>query len=232
MYPYIKRALDVFLSLVGLMLFGWLLLLCAAAIKLEEPRAPVMYNRLRVGKNHRLFRMYKLRTMRQDCSGKRQLPGEANLSRAGRLIRSLSLDELPQLVNVLRGEMSMIGPRPLPPCYLGYFTRREDIRHGVRPGITGITQVNGRANLNWPERFELDAVYVERLSFWNDLRVFFSTILKVAARSDVLTEGSRVTQAFDMFRIEQLKNGLLKEGDVLLYTDAEAAAITELGSEL
>lgn len=228
-YTFLKRAVDILISIVLLAAFWWVLLICALAIKLEEPQVPVTYNRLRVGRNHRLFRMYKFRTMRQDASG--TLPARDNLTRSGAMIRALSLDELLQLINVLKGDMSLIGPRPLPPFYLGYFTRREDIRHSVRPGITGLAQIKGRVNLDWDTRFDLDVGYVENISFLNDLRIVGKTLLKVLRHSDILTDGNGVSENFDDYRRSQIQRGIYSKDDILLYIDLEAAKITQVGMD-
>ncbi len=183
--PSEGRALDLAGASLGLLL-GWpLLALSALAVRLTMG-SPVLFRQVRVGRDERPFTLLKLRTMNEarDEQG-RLLPGRQRLTRVGRVLRATSLDELPQLWNVLRGEMSLVGPRPLHVDYLPYYTPRERLRHQVRPGITGLAQVRGRNRLTWDERLELDAQYVERKSLALDLRLLLETVGKVLSRRDV-----------------------------------------------
>lgn len=209
MTPYrcIKPFLSFIFSLIFLLLLGWLIVLCAVLIKLDDPGSPVFYIDTRVGKNRRHFRMYKLRTMKACCTGM-DVPLDDTLTRPGRLIRRLSLDELPQLFNVLLGDMSFIGPRPLLLRYEPYYTAEEDRRHLVRPGITGLAQINGRANLAWDKRFAYDVRYVESVSFLLDLKIALKTIQKVIRRDDmVIPVDSPVIASFDVWRKRKLESG-------------------------
>lgn len=182
---FASRLLDIAGASVGLVLSAPLLLASAAAVWLTMGR-PVLFRQRRVGRDERPFWMAKLRTM-SDQRGPdgRLLPGPARLTRVGRWLRALSLDEIPQLWNVLKGEMSLVGPRPLYLEYLPYYTERERARHLVRPGVTGLAQISGRNSLTWDERLELDAQYVERKSLALDLRLLLLTVGKVLARRDV-----------------------------------------------
>ncbi len=182
---FASRLLDVTGALVGLALCAPLLLLAALAIRFSMG-APVLFRQRRIGLGERPFTLLKLRTMNdvREVSGK-LLPGPQRLTPLGRLLRSLSLDELPQLWNILRGEMSLVGPRPLYAEYLPYYTPRERTRHRVRPGLTGLAQVSGRNSLCWDERLEFDAQYVARKCLLLDLAILLRTVVKVLRRSDV-----------------------------------------------
>ena len=146
---------------------------------------PFFYQ-LRPGKGERIFKIIKFKTMndRRDANGQ-LLPDAERLTKIGTFVRKTSLDEIPQLLNVLKGDMSLIGPRPLLVKYLPYYSKREQLRHTVRPGITGLAQVNGRNKLNWDDRLELDAQYVENLSFLLDIKILFRTIINVLLRKDI-----------------------------------------------
>jgi sugar transferase len=146
---------------------------------------PFFYQ-LRPGKGERIFKIIKFKTMndRRDANGQ-LLPDAERLTKIGTFVRKTSLDEIPQLLNVLKGDMSLIGPRPLLVKYLPYYSKREQLRHTVRPGITGLAQVNGRNKLNWDDRLELDAQYVENLSFLLDIKILFRTIVNVLLRKDI-----------------------------------------------
>ena len=146
---------------------------------------PFFYQ-LRPGKGERIFRIIKFKTMNDRCDANGQLlPDAERLTKIGAFVRKTSLDEIPQLLNVLKGDMSLIGPRPLLVKYLPYYSKREQLRHTVRPGITGLAQVNGRNKLNWDDRLELDAQYVENLSFLLDIKILFRTIINVLLRKDI-----------------------------------------------
>lgn len=178
--------LDLTAALTLLFLLWPLLALVAAGVYRTMGR-PILFRQERPGKDGRPFMMLKFRTMHNttDAAGK-LLPPPERITRFGIFLRRASLDELPQLFNVVRGDMSFIGPRPLLMTYLPYYTAREGRRHEVRPGITGLAQVSGRNTLPWPERLELDVRYVEQLSFRRDLEILLQTLFKVLRRSDVL----------------------------------------------
>jgi undecaprenyl phosphate N,N'-diacetylbacillosamine 1-phosphate transferase len=182
---FVYRLCDLAGACMGLVLTFPFLLLGGLGVWITMGR-PVLFRQERVGLNERVFTLLKLRTMREerDAEG-RSRPGRARITRFGRLLRSLSVDEFPQFWNVLRGDMSLVGPRPLFPKYLAYYTPRERTRHLVRPGVTGLAQISGRNSLTWDDRLELDAQYVERKSLRFDLRLLLRTVGKVLRRSDV-----------------------------------------------
>lgn len=200
---YIKPILD-FVAAVILMIPGLpVMLVCAVVIKLDEPNGTILYSQERNGKNGKVFRIYKFRTMRQElCTGLEQ-PLSSSLTRPGRIIRMLSLDELPQLWNLLKGEMSFVGPRPLPVGYYPWFNETEKKRFLVKPGLTGLAQINGRAQLDWGVRFSLDVQYVEQISFLTDLRIVLATFKRLISHDDVMIESSCALN-FDEYRRRQL----------------------------
>jgi len=182
---YIKRLLDVVLSLAALVLLSPLLLLLALLVRFRLG-SPVLFKQPRPGLNERIFTMYKFRTMTdtKDEDGQ-MLPDADRLAPFGRWLRSTSLDELPELINVLKGEMSIVGPRPLLVAYLPRYTTSERRRHEVRPGITGLSQVNGRNMLPWEERFVLDVKYIDKISLSLDIQVIVQTSVKVLKREGI-----------------------------------------------
>ena len=183
---YLKRPLDIVLSLAAVIVLSPLLLALAVLVRLKIG-SPVVFKQQRPGLNERIFTIYKFRTMTHAKDGQGQLlPDEARLTPFGRWLRSTSLDELPALLNVLKGDMSLVGPRPLLVRYLAYYSQDERKRHDVRPGLTGWAQVNGRNMLHWSERFRLDLEYVDSLSFLFDLRIILSTACRVLNRRDVM----------------------------------------------
>ncbi len=191
-----KRALDLMGAAAGLVILGPALCVLAAAVRASMGR-PVFFRQVRPGLHGRPFQLLKLRTMLdlQDPEGN-ALPDHQRLTRLGRLLRATSLDELPELWNVLRGDMSLVGPRPLLMEYLGRYTPDQARRHEVKPGITGWAQVNGRNALSWEERFELDVWYVDNRSLWLDLRILALTALKVLRREGVSAEGHATMPKF------------------------------------
>ena len=171
-----KRAFDVVVAAAALVILAVPMLAVAIAVRVCLGR-PVLFTQLRPGRHGIPFRLIKFRTMREavDAEG-RALPDEERLTRLGQFLRAASLDELPELWNVLRGDMSLVGPRPLLMEYLPLYTPEQARRHGVRPGITGWAQVNGRNSLSWEEKFELDVWYVDHASFWLDLKIIALTV--------------------------------------------------------
>lgn len=160
--------------------------------------AGVFFTQGRPGKGAKIFKMIKFKTMtdERDAEGN-LLPDVARLTKIGKIVRSFSIDELPQLINVLKGDMALIGPRPLLPKYIPLYSKEQFRRHEVRPGITGWAQVNGRNNISWTKKFELDVWYVDHCSFTLDLKIVFLTIKKVFLREDISKEGEATTVAFD-----------------------------------
>ncbi|MFR0850427.1 sugar transferase [Akkermansia sp.] len=192
----IKRFMDFSLALAALALLSVPFLLLALLLALSNRGTP-FFRQTRPGRGGRLFRIVKFKTMTdaRDSRGE-LLPDEQRLTRAGALVRSLSLDELPQLFNVLAGQMSFIGPRPLLPEYLPLYTAEQARRHDVRPGITGWAQVNGRNAISWERKFELDVWYVDHLNFLLDMRIIFLTLAKVVRRQGISAEGCATMQKF------------------------------------
>lgn len=196
----IKRILDLILSFCGIIVLSpvYLVLFVLVRIKLGSP---VLFTQDRPGRKEKIFKLYKFRTMTEKRDEKGELlPDEVRLTRFGRLLRSTSLDELPELFNILKGDMSLIGPRPLLVRYLPYYTEEERHRHDVRPGLTGLAQVNGRNALGWEERFAYDLAYVERCSFFLDCKVLGMTAGKVLKRSGTLSGADQTVADFDVYR--------------------------------
>ncbi|WP_297947903.1 sugar transferase [uncultured Porphyromonas sp.] len=183
---YIKRALDFLLALFGLIVLSPLLMVETVWLHFANKGAGVLFTQERPGKDERIFKLYKFKSMtdERDSEGN-LLPDGERLTPVGRFIRKTSLDELPQLWNVLKGDMSLVGPRPLFVDYLPYYTTRERLRHTVRPGITGLAQVRGRSYLPWDQKLATDVEYVERLSFTLDCRILFKTVANVLTSKDV-----------------------------------------------
>lgn len=195
----IKRLIDFTASLLGLLVLSPFLLILAVLIAFKLGR-PVFFIQVRPGLHGKPFRMIKFRTMTnaRDAQGK-LLPNEQRQSRFGNILRSASLDELPELINVLKGEMSLVGPRPLEMRYLPYYSETQNKRHLVRPGITGWAQVNGRNAISWEEKFNLDVWYVENQSLWLDIRILFKTVLKVFKREGINSDGFKTVIPFDTY---------------------------------
>lgn len=202
----LKRILDVVIASLGLIVLFPIMVAIALAVLLVMGR-PVLFRQLRVGYKEKPFILLKFRTMREayDAEGN-PLPDADRVTLLGEFLRKTSLDELPQLWNVLRGDMSLVGPRPLFVEYLPYYTERERIRHKVRPGITGLAQVTGRTSLPWDERLNLDVWYVENWSLYLDFKIIMKTIIKVISCKDVLErapEGSLIEHRRRQMMIER-----------------------------
>ena len=195
---YFKRVLDFSIALVALICIGWFLVLVALFLHFANKGAGVFFTQERPGKNARIFKVVKFKTMtdERDADGN-LLPDAKRLTRVGRIVRSLSIDELPQLWNILRGDMSFIGPRPLMVKYLPLYTKEQMRRHEVRPGISGWAQVNGRNTISFTERFKLDVYYVDHLTFLFDAKIFFMTIFKVFKREGISEEGQATMEPFN-----------------------------------
>ena len=192
----LKRLLDVTVTLVALGLLSPVILMIAAAVLLTMGR-PILFRQRRPGLHGRPFTIFKFRTMRDPSDNQgRPTPGTDRVTRLGRLLRSTSLDELPELFNVLRGEMSLIGPRPLLMQYLDRYTPEQARRHEVRPGITGWAQINGRNAISWEEKFRLDVWYVDHESLWLDVQILLRTVGMVLRREGVNAESGVTMQEF------------------------------------
>lgn len=193
----IKRLCDVIVALGGIIILSPILLVCMILIKCKLG-SPIFFKQRRIGKNNKEFEMIKFRTMKDlvDNDGN-LLPDEERMTKLGMILRSLSIDELPEFINILKGEMSLIGPRPLLVEYLPLYDDKQIKRHDVTPGLTGWAQVNGRNSLSWCEKFELDVWYVENWSLYLDVRIFFLTFYKVFKREGISQEGQVTMEYFN-----------------------------------
>lgn len=220
---FFKRVLDFCISLIALICISPILLVVTIWLHFANKGAGAFFFQERVGKNGKFFKIYKYKSMtdEKDADGK-LLPDAQRLTKVGRFVRSTSIDELPQLFNVLKGEMALIGPRPLPLTYYPYYNEVEQHRHDVRPGITGWAQVNGRKNVTWPQKLAYDVEYVEKLSFMMDMKIFWLTIYKVLKRSDVGVETSGVVNFNDLREEEWRKQG---RQDLIDHARAEVQRI-------
>jgi lipopolysaccharide/colanic/teichoic acid biosynthesis glycosyltransferase len=199
---YVKRLLDILISLCAIVILSpvYLILFILVRMKLGSP---ALFTQERPGKNEKIFKLYKFRSMTDERDEKGELlPDEVRLTRFGKILRATSLDELPELFNILKGEMSLIGPRPLLVRYLPYYTAKERHRHDVRPGLTGLAQVNGRNALGWEARFEYDLEYIEHCSLLMDIKVLAMTAGKVLKRSGTLSGADQTVADFDVYRKE------------------------------
>lgn len=193
---YVKRPQDFILSLIGLIVLSPVMLSIAILIKVKLG-SPVFFTQNRPGLNNKIFKMYKFRTMTNERDEKGQLlPDEVRLTKFGKYLRSTSLDELPELINIIKGDMSIIGPRPLLVQYLPLYNEHQKRRHEVRPGLSGLAQVNGRNAINWEEKFDLDVEYVDNVSFLLDWKIIFLTLKKVSVREGISSETSVTMEPF------------------------------------
>lgn len=197
MQQRIKRGLEFIIALIGLILASPILLIVAILVRIKLG-SPIIFRQQRVGLNGEIFEMVKFRTMKDvyDAQGN-LLPDEERLTAFGIFLRKSSLDELPELWNVLKGDMSLVGPRPLLVEYLPLYSEEQMKRHNVRPGITGYAQVNGRNNISWTKKFELDVYYVENFSLWLDIKILFQTVAKVLGQADINQEGNATVERFN-----------------------------------
>lgn len=200
---FFKRPLDVICALMALILLSPVLLIVAILVR-TKLGSPVIFCQERPGRNEKIFKLYKFRSMtdERDENGE-LLPDEVRLTKFGRLLRSTSLDELPELWNILKGDMSVVGPRPLAVMYLPYYNEQEKHRHDVRPGLTGLAQINGRNMSNWPERFAYDLQYIQRVTLKMDISILFKTVGKVFGREDISVRGTTNVIDFHTFRMQQ-----------------------------
>lgn len=195
----LKRLFDILISVLGILVLSPVFLIIAGLIAVKLGR-PVFFTQERPGLQGEPFKMIKFRTMTNEKDEEGSLlPNEKRMTRFGSLLRSYSLDELPELFNVLKGDMSLVGPRPLLMDYLPYFTEVEHRRHQVKPGITGWSQVNGRNAIGWDKKLELDVWYVDNRSFWLDLKILWLTIVKVLKREGITHEGHVGMPRFDEY---------------------------------
>lgn len=195
---FFKRLFDFLISLIALLLIGWFLIIVAIWLHFANKGAGAFFFQERPGKDAKIFKVIKFKTMtdEKDADGK-LLPDAQRLTKVGKFIRSTSIDELPQLINVLKGDMALIGPRPLRVHYLPLYSPEQARRHEVRPGISGWAQCHGRNAITWTEKFKLDVWYVDHCTLWTDIRVIFITMKNVLLRKDINKEGQATTVAFN-----------------------------------
>ena len=195
---FFKRVFDILISGIALLLIGWFLILVAIFLHFANKRAGAFFFQERPGKDAKIFKVIKFKTMtdERDADGK-LLPDEKRLTKVGKFVRSTSVDELPQLINVFKGDMSLIGPRPLLVQYLPLYSPDQARRHEVRPGISGWAQCHGRNAISWKEKFELDVWYVDHCTLWTDIRVIFITIKNVLMRKDINSATAATMEAFN-----------------------------------
>lgn len=195
---FLKRLIGFFGALVALILLSPLFIFVTLWLHFANKGAGVFFYQTRIGKGEKPFRIIKFKSMtdERDENGE-LLPDKDRLTKAGKFVRATSIDELPQLFNILKGDMAFIGPRPLPPSYLPYYTDEEAHRHDVRPGISGWAQVNGRKNITWQHKLECDVYYVQHLTMWLDIKIFFMTVMNVFKREGVGVENSGVVSLYD-----------------------------------
>ena len=195
---FLKRVFDFLIALVALLLIGWCLIIITIWLHFANKGAGAFFTQDRPGKDAKIFKVIKFKTMtdERDAEGK-LLPDEKRLTKVGRFVRSTSIDELPQLINVLKGDMALIGPRPLMPEYLPLYSQEQARRHEVRPGISGWAQCHGRNAISWTEKFKLDVWYVDHVSLLTDLKVIFITIKNVLMRKDINSATAATMDFFD-----------------------------------
>lgn len=203
---FFKRLFDFTIALIALLCIGWFLIIIAIWLHFANKGAGAFFFQERPGKDEKIFKVIKFKSMtdEKDADGN-LLPDKDRITAVGKFVRKTSIDELPQLINVFKGDMSLIGPRPLLPEYLPYYTEREKLRHTVRPGISGWAQADGRTNLSWEETFEHDIYYVEHLSFCMDLKVLIKTIKNVIGEKDVNVVPKNGTGRLDVYRANMKK---------------------------
>lgn len=207
---YGKRVFDVASSLCALICFSPLLLVLAVLVK-KRLGNPVLFTQVRPGKDGKLFRLYKFRSMTdaRDAGGK-LLPDDQRMTDFGRKLRASSLDELPELINILKGEMSVVGPRPQLVRDMVFFTEDEMRRQSVRPGLTGLAQISGRNNIDWKQRFAYDLQYLKKITFHEDMRIIYRTIFKVAGEADIATEGMETSEDYGDWL---LRHGMIQRNE-------------------
>lgn len=193
---FLKRPMDFILSFIALVLLSPIMLIIAILVRIKLG-SPVIFKQQRPGLNEKIFTLYKFRTMTDKKGDNGELlPDSVRLTKFGKLLRSTSLDELPELWNILKGDMSIVGPRPLLVEYLTLYNEHQKRRHDVRPGLSGLAQVSGRNAISWEEKFDLDVEYVENISFLGDIKIIFLTAKKVLAKEGIASETSETMDAF------------------------------------
>ena len=195
-YKYIKRILDIISSLLAIIILSPLLAVTAVLVK-TKLGSPVLFKQERPGKDEKIFTLMKFRTMTDECDENGELlPDEVRLTKFGKFLRSTSIDELPELFNILKGDMSVIGPRPLLVEYIPRYNEHQHRRHEVRPGLSGWAQVNGRNTVSWEDKFDMDVHYVDNYSFAMDVKILFMTVLNVLKKEGISSETSATMEVF------------------------------------
>lgn len=190
---FFKRPIDIFCALAAIIVFSWLYIIVAILVRVKLG-SPVIFKQDRPGKDEKIFKLYKFRTMTdaKDENGN-LLPDEVRLTKFGKMLRATSLDELPEAFNILKGDMSVVGPRPLLVQYLPLYNEEQKHRHDVRPGLTGLAQVNGRNAITWEAKFKYDVEYVNRITFLGDLKILVDTVLKAFIKQDGISSETSAT---------------------------------------
>ena len=202
---YLKRPMDFIFAFISLIVLSPVFLIIAILVKIKLG-SPVIFKQERPGLNGKVFTLYKFRTMTDERDDRGELlPDKERLTRLGKFLRSTSLDELPELFNILKGDMSIVGPRPLLKQYIPLYNEKQRRRHEVRPGLTGLAQVNGRNLIRWEEKFEYDVKYVDNINFLIDVKIIFLTIIKVFAREGINSETSATMEPFKGNQEENIK---------------------------
>ena len=193
---YVKRILDFTLSLLALIVLSPIMLILYILVRIKLGN-PVIFKQMRPGKDEKIFKLYKFRTMTDEKDEQGNLlPDEQRLTKFGKFLRSTSLDELPELINIIKGDMAIVGPRPLLVQYLEFYNEEQKHRHDVRPGLTGLAQVSGRNSITWEEKFRQDIEYINHLTFKNDVKIIFMTIGKVFKREGISQDGEATMEIF------------------------------------
>lgn len=201
---FFKRPIDILCALAAIIVFSWLYILVAILVRIKLG-SPVLFTQDRPGKDEKIFKLYKFRTMTDQRDEKGNLlPDDVRLTRFGKLLRATSLDELPEAFNILKGDMSVIGPRPLLVKYLPLYNEEQRRRHEVRPGLSGYAQVHGRNAVSWEARFEMDVAYVDHITFWGDVKIILDTVLKAFVKREGISSQTAAT-------MEEFKGTMVKK---------------------
>lgn len=212
-YSCIKDTFDFLFAIILLFVLWPVMLLAAILIKFEDFQGKVFYTQDRVGKGNKTFKLYKFRSMlTKTKENDRLLTDTERMLKIGLFLRKSSIDELPQIFNILKREMSFIGPRPLPVIYLPYYNKEEIRRHEVKPGISGLAQISGRNKLNWETKFKLDIEYVDNISFLLDMKIMYLTIKKIFSKTDIITRGEGPEIDFNISRTNQYIDNIVAKG--------------------
>lgn len=207
---YVKRILDFTLSLLALIVLSPIMLILYILVRIKLGN-PVIFKQMRPGKDEKIFKLYKFRTMTDEKDEQGNLlPDEVRLTKFGKFLRSTSLDELPELINIIKGDMAIVGPRPLLVQYLEFYNEEQKHRHDVRPGLTGLAQVSGRNSITWEEKFKQDIEYINHLTFKNDVKIIFMTIGKVFKREGISQDGEATMERFDIAQTQK-QNAKIEE---------------------